>query len=93
MAYSDIALLSSDGDFINRIRACVSTEGETDPVSWTRDNIWAMAASPGFGDEYASAIVNGIARPGNDQSVISDSELLSAVQAIRSDAVNRGDGT
>lgn len=85
MAFSDIALLSGDGDFINRTRACVTTEGESDPVGWSMANQWQMAAAPGFGDAYASAIVNGINRPGNDPSVISDAMILSAVQALRSD--------
>lgn len=83
MAYSDIALLTSDNDFIQRIRACVSTQGERDPITWTSENIWEMASMPGFGDKYAAAILNGIARPGNDQSVISDPDILSAVQSLR----------
>jgi hypothetical protein len=85
MAFSDIALLSSDNDFILRTRACVSTEGERDPVTWTSENIWQMAGMPGFGDKYASALANGVARPGNDQSVISDPDILSAVQSLRSE--------
>lgn len=83
MAYSDIALLSSDGDFIQRTRACAVTEGEADPVTWAQEHQWQMAAAPGFGDAYASAILNGIVRPGNDPSVISDGMILSAVQDLR----------
>lgn len=82
MAYSDIALLSADNDFIMRTRAAVAVEGEPDPVGWTNEHQWAMAASPGFGDKYASALAAGIVRPGNDPSVISDPDILSAVQAI-----------
>jgi hypothetical protein len=85
MAYSDIALLSSDNDFINRTRACATTEGEADPLGWAADHQWQMAAAPGFGDAYASAVLNGIARPGNDPSVISDGQILSAVQNLRSE--------
>ena len=83
MAYSDIALLTTDTDFIQRIRACSSSEGELDPLQWTQDHIWPMAGMPSFGDKYASAILNGIARPGNDQSVISDNDILAAVQSLR----------
>jgi hypothetical protein len=85
MAYSDIALLSSDSDFIQRTRACATTEGEPDPLGWSQAHQWQMAAAPGFGDAYASAIINGIVRPGNDPSVISDGQILSAVQALRSE--------
>lgn len=83
MAYSDIALLTTDNDFIFRIRACSSTEGELDPVNWTADHIWRMASMPDFGEKYSYAIANGIDRPGNNQSVISDPDILSAVQSLR----------
>lgn len=83
MAYSDVALLSTDSDFIQRTRACVATESTTvDPVAWASEHQWRMAATPGFGDKYASGIANGIERPGNDPAVITDGDILSAVQAI-----------
>lgn len=82
--YSDIALLSSDNDFIMRTRACAATEGELDPVQWSQDHQWQMAATPGFGDAYAYALATGIVRPGNDPSVITDPMILSAVQALQS---------
>ncbi|MET0786515.1 MAG: hypothetical protein ABWY25_07415 [Paenisporosarcina sp.] len=83
MAYSDVALLSADNDFIMRTRAAVAQEGEQDPVQWSTDHQWQMAGMPGFGAKYASALAAEIERPGNDQSVISDAEILSAVQALR----------
>ena len=82
MAYSDVAALSADNDFIMRTRAAVAVEGVADPVQWATDNQWAMAATPSFGDKYAYGIANGVERPGNDQSVIADNEILAAVQAI-----------
>lgn len=81
--YSDVSLLAQDTDFIQRTRACVSQEGEADPVSWSNQHNWQMAGTPGFGDKYASAIAGDVERPGWDPSVISDAEILSAVQAIR----------
>jgi len=82
MAYSDIAALSADNDFIMRTRACAATESIADPVQWSTDHQWPMAATPGFGDMYASAVAGGIPRPGNEQAVISDADILSAVQAL-----------
>ena len=82
MAYSDVALLSADNDFIMRTRAAVAQEGNADPVGWSYAHVWAMASAPGFGDQYASALAANIPRPGNDQSVISDAQILSAVQSI-----------
>jgi hypothetical protein len=52
------------------------------PTSWSANNVWAVASAPGFADKYASAILNNVERPGNDPSVISDEDILSAVQAV-----------
>lgn len=82
MAYSDIALLANDFDFTQRVTAAVATEGNDNPTQWIQQHYWEVAASPGFGDAYASAIAGGVERPGNDPSVISDPMILSAVQAI-----------
>jgi len=83
MSYSDVAQLASDNDFILRTRAAVAQEGESDPVVWSNDHQWQMAGTPGFGDKYAYAIATGNPRPGYDTSVISDPEILSAVQFLR----------
>jgi hypothetical protein len=82
MAYSDIALLAADNDFANRSAACASTQGISPPMEWANNHRWEMAGTPSFGDKYASAIANGIERPGNDPSVISDPDILSAVQSL-----------
>lgn len=87
MAYSDVVLLASDNDFTMRTAACAATEqiefsdGQS-ASNWAFDHVWQMAAMPGFGDKYASALANGIVRPGNDPSVISDGDILSAVQSL-----------
>lgn len=84
MAYYDVSQLAADNDFILRTRACVGTEGNPDPVTWSNDHMWEMASTPGFGDKYAYALATGVENPGRAQSVIDDSEILSAVQAIGS---------
>lgn len=87
MAYSDVAALMADGDFGLRTQACVAIEAtqaevDVDPGTWQATHAWEMAAQPGFGEAYASALAGGVERPGNDQSVISDAQILSAVQTI-----------
>ena len=85
MAYSDQALLSVDIDFTNRIAACAAVEielADKHPMTWASENSWTIAAAPGFADKYAYALQIGTPRPGNDQAVISDAEILSAVQAL-----------
>jgi hypothetical protein len=44
-----------------------------------------MAAAPGFADAYASAVAGGVPAPGRDPSVISDAQILSAIQALPPD--------
>ena len=41
-----------------------------------------MAATPGFGDKDSYALDTNVPRPGWDESVISDADILSAVQAL-----------
>lgn len=85
MAYSDQALLSNDADFAQRIAACAAVEidlGDVHPVTWAAANQWTIAAAPGFADKYASALAAGVPRPGWDPAVISDGDILSAVQTL-----------
>jgi hypothetical protein len=90
MAYYDVAQLSRDTAFLDRCAACFATE-ETenigkpewvDPPLWATQHGWAMASAPGFGDAYAYAIASGNENPGKDPSVITDAQILSAVQYI-----------
>jgi hypothetical protein len=83
VSYSSQAALSGDTDFINRVSASAAVEvpQPEHPVTWAREHIWRIAAAPGFADAYESALVAGVPRPGNDPSVISDAQILSAVQA------------
>lgn len=87
MAYYDVFLMTQDADFFARTAACYATETEGDqaaanPNGWASEHIWDMAAAPGFSDAYASAIAGGVPNPGRDPAVISDAQILSAVQAI-----------
>lgn len=87
MAYSDQAMLSQDYDFAQRIAACAAVEIELNgeqPMVWASNNQWLIAAAPGFADAYASAVAGGVQRPGNDPSVISDQQILAAVQHLES---------
>lgn len=84
MAYYDVASLTLDYDFQQRVTACYVTEEPTDsePSQWMMKHIWQIASAPGFGDKYAYAVNTGVQNPGRDEAVISDGDILSAVQAI-----------
>ena len=84
MAYYDVALLRQDAQFRQRVSACYATERPDSeyPDSWAASHAWDMAAQPGFGDAYASALAAEVPNPGADPSVISDAQILSAVQPM-----------
>jgi hypothetical protein len=87
MAYWDVATLSADQDFAQRCMAAYATEtlgdaAAADPAAWWAAHAWDMAAAPGFGDAYASALASDTPHPGRDEAVIPDSAILAAVQAL-----------
>lgn len=86
MAYWDQSLLSQDSDFLYRVASCAAVEVDLtppeQPTQWASENIWFIAASPGFADAYAYALATGVENPGRDQAVIADTEILAAVQAM-----------
>ena len=83
MSYNDVARMAKDGHLRERIAACASTEGITDPhpTKWADDNQWYLAGSPGWADAYAYAALSGNEAPGRDEAVVTDGMILSAVQA------------
>lgn len=87
MSYSSQAQLSKDVDFIARTAAAAAVEvpHTHQPEQWATDHIWWMAASPGFAEAYESALAASVERPGNDPAVISDAQILSAIQALVSE--------
>jgi hypothetical protein len=85
MAYYDVAELSGDSQFINRVAACYAIEtggSAQNPQTWAMEHNWEMAAQPGFGDAYTYARANDNPNPGADPAVITDNQILSAVQSI-----------
>lgn len=84
MSYSTQATMSVDGDFIARVAACAAVEVPKthQPQQWANDHVWWVAASPGFADSYEYAVNTDVPRPGNDPAVITDEQILSAVQAL-----------
>lgn len=86
MSYATQSLLAQDADFINRCNSCASKEipagSPTNPLTYVQMNIWKIASAPGFDTAYASALLGGIGRPGWQESVISDDDILAAMQAL-----------
>jgi hypothetical protein len=86
MAYWDVALIAADTDISQRVTAAAALEGNVqDPYTVWSENVWYFASQPGWGDAWASAIAAGITQPGRNPTVISDGQILSAIQALPED--------
>lgn len=87
MAFYDIGLLAQDSDFALRVTASytvetLATPGAENGNAWASSHAWELAAQPGFGDAYAYALAADNPNPGRDPAVITDGQILSAVQAV-----------
>lgn len=94
MSFASLADLANDQDFRLRIAACATSEDSAKvgefPVRFAERIVWRVAAAPGFAAAYESAQAGEVARPGRDPAVISDSQILSAVQPIVASAIAEG---
>lgn len=82
MSYSSISDLSEDSDLRKRITVCAALEGVQGPWGFVDQYILDFATQPGWGDAYESAQAAAVDRPGRNSGVISDEQILSAVQAV-----------
>lgn len=86
MSYATQSQLAQDADFINRCNAAaaieVTPEINPNPLAWVAEHIWQLATAPGFDAKYESALAAGVGRPGWEDSVILDADILAAVQAL-----------
>ena len=82
MSYWDIALMAQDNQLTQREAAAAAQEQPDDPTTWALANGMRLAASPGWADAWASAVAAEVTEPGKDPGVITDSMILSAVQAL-----------
>jgi len=81
--YRSIDLMTADTALQGRCRAAAAQQAAPgDPVQWAHDNRYRVAASPGWGAAWASAIAGGNQDPGADPAVITDGMILAAVQAL-----------
>lgn len=85
MSYLTQAKLAQDHEIVPRIAACVTVETDVpDPQFWVQGRMWQFSALPGWADAWSSALASGVEHPGVDESVITDGDILSGVQSIRS---------
>lgn len=85
-SYWSVALVEQDTDLQRRVIACAAVENIPDPSHWAMTHSWDYASQPGWGAAWDSALVAGNPAPGRDPAVITDAQILSAVQAIAGQA-------
>lgn len=90
MAYSDVAAIQKSSTLAERCMGGVaqevvagSIEGDTSDIpGWVSLRMWDYAASPGWADAWASAVIGGMTDPGSNPGVITDSMILSRTQQL-----------
>jgi len=87
MTYSSVVEMAQSDSLLNRVAAAAASEGfEDDPVSFARNMIWQIVASPGWSEAWdsaqAAASVNDNPDTGARDDVITDGMILSAVQPL-----------
>lgn len=87
MSYWSISQMHGSPTLRQRITACCAQEGAADPEQTANDIMWTVCASPGWGEAWDYAVAQAIQAgpqnatdPGMDPAVITDAQILSAVQ-------------
>lgn len=86
MSYATIHANANDQGFTDRLTAAIADEQQAhgepvQPFQLLELMRWAVASADDIEAAYASALAAGNPAPGSDESVITDSQILSAVQA------------
>jgi hypothetical protein len=87
MSYQSIVEMAGSQSLMGRIAAAAADEGESDPVTWTQRNIWAIvAADQGWADawDYArdTATLDNNPDTGARPGVINDAMILAVIQPM-----------
>ena len=80
--YNSVADMAEDLALNRRLTAAVAKEGILDPKGWLYPRNWQVVSAPGWDAKWDSAVAGGVQNPGEDEAVITDGDILSAVQAV-----------
>lgn len=86
MSYNSIVEMARSGSLLGRITAAAAAENIDNPDSWVASRMWKFAGQPGWADKWAFASDNWNVNANSDfgvrTDVISDADILTAVQAL-----------
>jgi len=84
VSYLTVSTIAANQSMRSRVAACAAAEGEPAPENWAYSNALRWASQPGWDAAWASAEA---ANPGDDhganEAVITDPQILAAVQLLR----------
>jgi hypothetical protein len=85
VSYTSIVEMATNPSLRSRVAACAAEQNLADPDQWAADNMWWLAAQPGWAQDwdYAKDTYQINANPdlGARTDVIDDAQILAAVQA------------
>jgi len=86
MSYNSIRDMAQNGPLKGRITAAAAGENIANPDQWVSDRMWDFASQPNWGAQWDYAVdnyqINANPEFGARTDVISDADILAAVQAI-----------
>lgn len=83
MSYTTIHQCATDPAFLNRLTACAAQEGQDNPEYATSTLLrWEVSSKADIEAAYEYALNADNPNPGGDPTVITDAQILSAVQPI-----------
>ncbi len=84
MSYNAIAAAAQDADLKRRVAACFAQEttGPEQPPALAELHMWRIVANGPIADAYSYAVAANVPNPGKDEAVVTDANILAAVQAI-----------
>ena len=92
MSYNAIAAAAQDADLKRRVAACFAQEttGPEQPPALAELHIWRIVANGPIADAYSYAVATDVPNPGKDEAVVTDAQILAAVEAIVAPAPEAG---
>jgi hypothetical protein len=92
VSYNAIAAAAQDHDLRQRVAACFAQEttGPEQPEALASVHMWRIVANGPIADAYSYAVAANVPNPGKDEAVVTDAQILAAVEAIVAPAPEAG---
>lgn len=84
MSYNAIVAPAADPHLKARVAACFAqeTDGPEQPPALAELHMWRIVANSPIADAYSYAVAANVPNPGKDEAVVTDANILAAVEAI-----------